>query len=154
MIPADHWHDNGDGTAWWVVKPPLHGPGMWQRLDRPCDTCDGEGVEFAGDEDDIGDACPACDGTGRHAFTVGVASYRFNGGNPGWFVQDTLRVSVVPGMVLPIWAASHADGVHGPHICIQPGPRFTVHTWDGWEPATLPPAAAPGMHAVLLAVHQ
>lgn len=30
-----------------------------------CPTCHGEGVEFAGDEDDIGDGCPACTGTGK-----------------------------------------------------------------------------------------
>ena len=30
-----------------------------------CPTCDGEGVEFLGDDDDIGDACPDCDGTGH-----------------------------------------------------------------------------------------
>ena len=30
-----------------------------------CPTCHGEGVEFAGDEDDIGDGCPACAGTGH-----------------------------------------------------------------------------------------
>lgn len=30
-----------------------------------CPTCKGEGVEFAGDEDDIGDGCPTCSGTGK-----------------------------------------------------------------------------------------
>ena len=30
-----------------------------------CPTCDGEGVEFLGDDDDIGDACPDCGGTGH-----------------------------------------------------------------------------------------
>ena len=30
-----------------------------------CPTCKGEGVEFAGDEDDIGDGCPTCAGTGK-----------------------------------------------------------------------------------------
>lgn len=52
--------------------------GMWSTrildaddlLARPvpwvdCPTCNGEGVEFAGDEDGIGDGCPACTGTGK-----------------------------------------------------------------------------------------
>jgi DnaJ-class molecular chaperone len=29
-----------------------------------CPTCGGEGVEFLGDDDDIGDACPDCGGEG------------------------------------------------------------------------------------------
>jgi hypothetical protein len=35
-----------------------------------CPTCGGEGVEFLGDDDDIGDACSTCHGTGRRDVVV------------------------------------------------------------------------------------
>ena len=40
--------------------------------------------------------------------------------------------------VLPVLAASHADGFNGPHICIQPGGRVTVHRGGKWVDADLP----------------
>jgi hypothetical protein len=81
MIPADHWHDNGDGTAWWAPDP-----GEWtdygsilQELDRPCDTCGGmlepgEPVSIDGVECCEPFVCLDCHGTGRHTFTVEVGS--------------------------------------------------------------------------------
>lgn len=32
----------------------------YRALRPDCPTCEGQGVEFAGDDDDIGDACPDC----------------------------------------------------------------------------------------------
>ena len=40
--------------------------------------------------------------------------------------------------VLPVLAASHADGFNGPHMCIQPGGRVTVHRGGKWVDAELP----------------
>lgn len=34
------------------------------KLLAKCPSCLGEGVEYLADDDDIGDACPVCDGTG------------------------------------------------------------------------------------------
>jgi hypothetical protein len=42
-------------------------------LDRDCPMCEGQGVEFAGDDDDIGDACETCKGAGREVVHVIVA---------------------------------------------------------------------------------
>jgi HNH endonuclease len=36
-IPASHWHDNGDGTAWWLPSWPFTAE-VCQQLDRPCDN--------------------------------------------------------------------------------------------------------------------
>ena len=100
MIPASHWHDNGDGSAWWVID--THGDHRLQRgwLDRPCDTCDGEGNIWDDDDDGSYD-CPDCDGTGRHAFTIEVSC--LGDTERCRFVmtehEHTLRVSVVPDMI-------------------------------------------------------
>ena len=144
MIPADHWHDNGDGTAWLVVAEFHEGTYLWG-CDRPCDTCDGDG-EFFNDLNGSMQDCPYCYCTGRHTFRL--------------LIHDTNRpsvlVSVVPDMVLPIvdldndW---HPDppfiGVDIFWVCEikrEPWPKRG-------ERITLPPAAAPGMWAVKLEVH-
>jgi len=101
-IPADHWHTNPDGTAWWVPAP-IAGEPVLRELDRLCDTCGG--TEVTETEHGIIDpsdgsvtsvetvihACPDCI-NGRHTFTVEVEnSY------PGWLYEKSrpLRVSVV-----------------------------------------------------------
>ena len=141
MIDADHWHDCGDGTAWWVVEPihrmgvtntvgdGWHDPSWFKSLDRPCDGCDGEG--FASNEMVMGVDCPDCDGSGRHVFDLEVA----------WQTEvdayeQAYRVSVVPGMVLPI--VSEVDPVF---IAREEFPLITIDV-------TLPPAATTGLWAV------
>lgn len=44
-------------------------PAEWLKA-LTCETCDGEGVEFAGDDDDIGDGCEARDGRGKPRIEV------------------------------------------------------------------------------------
>jgi hypothetical protein len=155
MIPASHWHDNGDGTAWRIMDHDYReGPGL--DPDRPCDTCGGQ-TRYEGDNFH----CPDCSGTGRHTFTVEVETFTVfdasDGGRGIRYEPSTHRVSVVPGgMVLPI-----VDDV-GPvpsetHIRITGGgiawlaERIEGGGWRHTE-ITLPPAAAPGMWAVKLAV--
>jgi hypothetical protein len=110
VIPADHWHDNSDGTAWAVAEKLRDITGSFVPPDRPCDTC------WAGNRptsDFKWEPCPDCDGTGRHTFTVEVAcgcrtpyglhqpvANIIDCGGTG---KVTHRVSVVPDMVLPIY---------------------------------------------------
>jgi hypothetical protein len=126
-----------DGEAWWVVRkcPEPRGQQSMHTdcnvgakiLDRPCATCDGEGVTEPDHHDhpDHG-VCPDCSGTGRHTFEVETymprtmdsdlmemyleAESQF-GDDYFWekhghakFLRErrTVRVSVVEGMVLPI----------------------------------------------------
>ena len=99
MIPASHWHDNGDGTAWWVEPDGVDHAMVvyWRGLDRPCDTCGGD-LDLAEPEGD----CPDCI-DGRHTFEIEVPC-----SNREWIKGDekvcptchgggkiTFRVSVV-----------------------------------------------------------
>jgi len=169
MIRASHFHDNGDGTAWWIVKPvhrlgvtntvgdDYYDPSWFMSLDRPCDTCDGTtriacpgpsvepktqmGRDAAGlvaGKDycygmHMGHPCPDCE-SGRHTFTVEVETPVGEVYVQAKHRTRTLTVSVVPGMVLPIYG----------------------NEFGGWQisaaDAHLPPAAKPGMWAVKLAV--
>jgi len=46
----------------------------YRALRPTCPTCDGEGVDFCADDDDIGDVCPDCtDGDGRMPLDQWVA---------------------------------------------------------------------------------
>jgi hypothetical protein len=70
----------------------------------------------------------------------------------------TLRVSVVPGMVLPI-KSSYGGTIPEPEPCIwmMPDRTFRLRHPDiqhesNWQPVTLPSAAAPGLWAVKLRV--
>lgn len=127
MIPFDHWHDNGDGTAW-LVKSGFDSDFPASRLselDRPCDTCS----QYSGPNDVI-NRKDCIDG--RHTFEVEVehhdAAYMtYQTSEPS---TRTYRVSIVPGMVLPI-------------LSLDP------HRWPG---VALPPAARPGMWAVKVRV--
>lgn len=162
MIPADHWHDNDDGTAWWVWdgNGTAHPPAYLDVLDRPCDTCADIDVRGGTPRRD-----PGCI-NGRHAFDVevecGVAMCR--NGNPGYWEDggkcgycdgstiQSRRVSVVPGMVLPI--VHHLDWLSDLR-CVEFDKDGDYQLWDGRgnpTPATLPPAARPGMWAVKLRV--
>jgi hypothetical protein len=108
--------------------------------------------------------CPDCDGTGRHTFTVEVEASAADQA-AGLATVDVFRVSVVPGMVLPIY------GEDEPDENIADGQNFviynygvgdfdlfmwspSIHFWICEQSITLPSAAAPGMWAVKLVVRQ
>jgi hypothetical protein len=166
MIPADHFFDNGDGTAWLVdaeTETSTTRIDLYRHLDRPCDGCS----DHWGEDDDEWDPsrCPDCSGTGRHTFTVEVEyevvdSWTTTGPNntaakhwDGKFKKEphVLRVSVVPGMVLEI-----VNGLNDlpERSCIWTSSEGTFWLMHEGEASiiTLPPAAAPGMWAVKLAV--
>jgi hypothetical protein len=164
MIPADSWHDNGDGTAWLVDDRRFvpNAGAWWGDLDRPCDTCGGWG-ELEDDHPVYGAAmgadCPDCDGTGRHTFTIEVD----NVDTVDEFIEHgncrSYRVAVVTGMVLPI-AAMDNEGECGfadneDHVCVAPnriggidGVDHVAYVNGTSDYITLPPAAKPGMWAV------
>ena len=145
MIPADMFHDNGDGTAWWIPRDDEFGSDVLIdaiRDDmRPCDACDGSGwtdaVRIVGRV-----PCRACDNTGRHTFAIEVAQssfwskdeqikYRIDPCDDADCCQRppaAFRVSVVPGMVLPIVG----DGfvVDGPYIELVDGGEVVLWTPD------------------------
>jgi hypothetical protein len=159
MIPADHWRDNGDDTSWVVTSDPRNLLTGWVDgpIDRPCDTCDGlKQVRDYCSSEECDDPhctlvtlhCPDCDGTGRHTFTIEVDTGEWSSVVQGMKTR-TLRVSVIPGMALPIYDRL-AKG-----LCIveRADGSFSLFRADGRNaPITLPPAAAPGMRAVKLAV--
>lgn len=81
---ANFWHaeiNAGVGMPGGArVTSPVYGNRMSDTYtgarDR-CKPCAGEGVVFAADDDDIGDACPTCEGTGfkpstRYTYTVSL----------------------------------------------------------------------------------
>lgn len=147
MIPADRWSDNGDGTAWLITE--LSGK-TWQRLDRPCDACDGCGaVGPHGYEDE----CSACSGSGRHTFEVEVLRQDCPPDCIAKHPGATRRVSVVS--VLRTFGWSHPLDPQMTFPCLirmARGYWLTAQTEffsDGFH-VPLPPAAAPGMRAVLV----
>lgn len=153
-ITKDHISFNDDGTAWLVD---IHRwGGSIYRLDRPCDYCQRNDLSPMSA---IGFVCPAMCIDGRHTFTIEVEEPLGRGDvfpDPGWFT--THRVSIIPGMVLPIvGSADHDPGElcaiveitdDGEH-CLWPE-GIDNHFDVEW--ITLPPAAAPGMWAVKLKV--
>lgn len=163
MIPTDHIHFNDDGTAWWVwTEDDHHAYANVDHdnigLDRPCDTCGGSGTCGASaNGQSIGwQRCNDCHGTGRHVFQIEVV----NMGTPYQPAKPhyrTLRVHVVPGMVLPIVADVGRPVPSETHIRITGGgiawlaERIDGGGWRHTE-ITLPPDAKPGMWAVKLAV--
>jgi hypothetical protein len=140
MIPADHFIMNPDGTAWLVMPadPITDGiPDWWVALDRPCDHCKGTGAGRNRYK------CSDCAGTGRHTFTVEV---EFVTDDPVSITTD-IRVSVVPGMVLPITGEMDGGPLRIERVegyqdeMIGPDDQFI-------RDVTLPPAAKPGMWCV------
>jgi hypothetical protein len=83
-----------------------------------------------------------CDGGCADAYPWGTVSY---------------RVSVVPGMVLPIVAWGQRREIEPPYLVTQLPPPMAIYV-DADRIAratvTLPPDAKPGMWAVKLQVHQ
>lgn len=159
MIRHDHIAIDGD-TAWWVVSSPVD---AHVALDRPCDTCGGkQRYDVTENGRYIGwQYCTDCD-TGRHAFAVEVEEHWTAYGESGTGAR-TLRVSVVPDMVMPIYdpvALMDGDGLPEewmPHVTVDS--LGSVQRWwrdpeylDEWddEDITLPPAAKPGMWAIQL----
>ena len=165
-IPADHIKFSDDiTTAWWVV-PEMSDPRAFDvtdalNLDRPCDKCHGAGwvmvsstTKQRGLENcEASLSCPACHGSGRHCFDIEVEPDDPENWTENW--RHTLTVSVVPGMVLPIY--------HNDNAPMLDGARF-VEMWDDMRAVawidgdyggvfTLPSAAAVGMFAVRLNVH-
>jgi len=134
MIPASQWRDNGDGTAW-VVPARLRG--------RHTFTVEVETGDFQ---------CPSC----RASFSLPLGMTCDN--HSPERIITALRVSVVPGMVLPIVSdvdPAFVQREEYPLIVIDIMDRATLHLGPDIadiEDITLPPAAKPGMYAVLLAV--
>jgi hypothetical protein len=179
MIPADVFGPIVDGEAWWVVRkcPEPRGQQSMHTdcnvgakiLDRPCATCGGMPLGFDGFHD-----CPDCSGTGRHTFIVEVENEEWHcetcndsgishtgdtASDCGYCPTDhTYRVSVVPGMVLPIVTMTQACSDDQPlPFIIAPAIGYNA-VIAGYPDAehetvvTLPSAAAPGLWAVKLRV--
>ena len=159
MIPADHITFDGD-TAWLVCPNEYTGTddeawlflSFWHGSDRPCDTCDGMGWRPDRYNANSSLRCHCIDG--RHTFEIEVEQVEPPIA-PGRYslrqVWRTYRVSIVPGMVLPIWRGHPPTEVR----------RFIAAWGDGWALvdrdtntgpiiAAFPPAAKPGMWAVKL----
>ena len=152
LIPATHFLDNGDGTAWWLIPYPssINEPTLAQRrlLDRRCATCDGGHSRFAA----VTGYCPDCDGTGRHTFEVAVACIdpkcpHCTTGGP----MSRYRASIIPGMILPIRdnetdfePLNHSGDIF---ICAD-GSAYIDTESDYMTDIILPSAAASGMFVV------
>ena len=173
MIPATHFRDNGDGTAWWVLTA-FENWIINDDRDRVCGTCGGHGYHYP-EETGVPTGCDCLHG--RHTFDVEVEAsgceHKYTdhtGGNytamercrdckasrdgygfSPWIKQR--RVSIIPGMILPIIANSN-DWEHGVtnHIDLMGSTVILRTNTDGFEQdheiITLPSAAAPGMYAV------
>ena len=165
MIRPHHWDhflDNGDGTAWMLLRrcPDQRAGsaahthcqlfGVW--AERPCRTCEGVGEVWSGHFGPETVACYDCDGTGRRTFPVEVSFGPMTRG------ARIYRAHVVPGMVLPIDGDPDRNDAY---ICHFPEDEDQfVRYPPGWwgselddEIVTLPNAAKPGMWAVLLQLH-
>lgn len=151
MIVSDHIIFNDDNTAWIVFDahtnfPPTLGELKWVSFDCPCDICDGRGVLEVTPmawqmHDDIED-CTACF-NGRYAFDITVQRYKQY--VPAYSALH-FRVSIVPGMVLPI-----VDNWLKEESFIVPFSRgYMLHLASEHtaEMIDLPPATNVGMWAV------
>ena len=151
MIPATHFRDNGDDTAWWVLTAsdtidPATGENYIDTLDRPCGVCGGERLRYDGIHD-----CDICDGTGRHTIGAEIAWQT----EVDAYESRTLRASVIPGMVLPIRdnETDYDPPNHsGDMFLCAAGTAYIDTPEDYMTDVTLPSAAAPGMWAVKLRV--
>jgi hypothetical protein len=168
MIPSSSIALSEDGRqAWWVVREcdcdhrvSVGCHKTLRRADQSCDACGGDSDRWfrLG-----GSPCPDCDGTGRHTFTIEVehhdAAYMtYQTGEPG---TRTFRVSVVPGMVVPIvdndapeWyeRSDHHIGM-GQDENAEYNGRIDTGTEPGYvRDVILPPDARPGMWAVQLQI--
>jgi hypothetical protein len=172
MIPRTAIHFNPDGTAWLVThecdcdhRLSVGCHLTYRNLDDECRPCGGDSNLWfrLG-----GSPCPDCDGTGRHTFTVDVAWQT----EVDAYESETHRVSVVPGMVLPIVRGAcptPTNAEHRPaHIHVNtdesPMPVFGMceadsdlifgSPWKSENLLTLPLDAKPGGYAVKVLVHR
>ena len=161
MIPASDIAIDGE-RAWWAV-----GDDAWRKiseiknggivsLNRPCDTCDGDGDE-GGTHD-----CDHCRGSERHTFDIEAANRITE--DYGHYIE-TLRVHVV--RVLPIVEPTDVSDSDYP-VPPESAPDALFYDpkakeWFEWTAKEryvdslkpqLPPAASPGRWAVELAIHQ
>ena len=158
---ADHIR-MGDGTGWVICPNEIEHDSdpdwlrlaFWHGSDRPCDTCDGTATAPVPEVL----PCPDCI-DGRYTFTIEVEHPNWCGlGDP----IDRYRVSIVPGMVLPIHHGSTCKSPKPSHVCIHENPaeflipphnaQLVTYLHDIAPAITLPPAAQPGMWAVKLKV--
>lgn len=163
MIPETHITIKG-GMAWWVksIFDSDFPASRLAELDRPCDMCDPKA--WIPRKPDL--PCGDCDGTGRHRFEVEVSCFEQH--RPDALTicehEHTHRVSVVPGMVLPIvdvWG--DPDSLPSSGLVVDIGGKSAPWVTDivnrdertlrPVTQVTLPPAAKPGMWAVQLKVH-
>ena len=164
MIPASSIHFNGDDTAWLLLPTPEFSGAeksdlaKYIQADRPCDTCGGNWQDYLEPLDRDGNVVSPCLDcvNGRHTFTVEVQCGTWADCSPTCSGVNTLRVSISPGMVLPIVAAP-ARPDHRAIVQLQE-PHSGAVLFDPDQDAapiiTLPPDARPGMWAVLLDIHE
>jgi len=151
MIPRDRILLDDDGYGWWVLgpwtqddNPPI------KQLDRPCDTCGGKrcvenfSVQYGWDR------CPDCI-DGRHTWTAEVSRNSMpmrDGVHQGR--TRSVRLSVVPDMVLPIYGEHPCDWpemLTADRPCVIIKDDGTAVLWDGAGDITsikMPDAAKPG----------
>ncbi len=165
MIPATHVHDDGDGTAWVVFGDDDNErdffPAEWVTdLDRPCDLCNGTSTEYR--QWPYPCHCIA----GRHTFDIEVDTGERDR-LMHWPVAHTYRVSIIPGMILPIVRGACPAPTNAPHrpahvhlaepsddnqnqsgICKEDCDLVWDNPWKSHNLITLPAAARPGMWAV------
>ena len=162
MIPADHITFDGD-TAWLVFgdddNERMFFPAAWVTdLDRPCDTCDGVGFvkQIYTGTVLLREPCPADCIDGRHTFEIEVERFTVFDASDGQrairYEPTTYRVSIVPGMVLPIKnRPNSATDADFPVVWItNEGHTLMVRAARDHAYIILPPAAAPGTWAVQL----
>jgi hypothetical protein len=149
LIPSTAIHFNDDGTAWVVGTEWWATNIMRDALDRPCDTCGGRGwiVEDRtwGQPEGEQHQCPAECINGRHTLTVEVAWQT----EVDAYEYGADRVSVVPGMVLPI-VEEGEDAYHDPDVITA---DLMGWYWHGHRKVTLPPDAKVGGYAVKVVVY-
>lgn len=141
MIDADDIN-----TEWWIVSEGLAASwSMTESPDRACDTCHGEREKR---HRQSGVWCPDCV-DGRHTFEIEAECSYENGTAPkgGHMCVGTvsLRVSVVPGMVLPI-VEEGPDGITGRTDRIEAD--LLGQFWLGRSRIPLSSGARPGRYAI------
>jgi hypothetical protein len=151
-IPSTDITIDGD-TAWLVVR---NQDGWFWKTDhnRPCDTCNGHGHVRQRLHDAPGIhrpvTCPDCHGTGRHTFTLDVQEPCRCKADCG----DIATITVHVVEVLPIGDKdTMGEGFlyGGRHL----GPNWIIVGGGSDQPnITLPDSAAPGKHAVHLAIKE
>lgn len=181
MITADDFLLDGD-TAWWVTEQRnkyTHVEGervlegvLLRMLDRPCDTCAGLAKRFIDDHGNVWGnimaqnldlhesiPCPDCV-DGRRTFGIEVEGMVTFGEPPnrhgaGWGTRS-LRVSVVPGMVLPIVTSERYRndmGLRGPFVIAYSDGTTSVYlSTSDIRVTPLPPGARPGRYAAQLRI--